>query len=122
MATHVVKKHSFPFLLFPTHFSSVPLSVVSSSLKGIPKMTAYEKNGLMVEFSFERSPTSPTVIAVSLSATNSTVAPITDFLLQAAVPKVWCSPIYHACEQRCWLSVGSVGHIISTWMQDRKQS
>lgn len=54
---------------------------------GIPSITAFEKNGLKLVFSFERSPSSPVVTAITLSATNSTALPMTDFLFQAAVPK-----------------------------------
>ena len=55
---------------------------------GIPNITAFEKNGLKIIFSFERNPSNPAVAAITLSATNSNPFPITDFLFQAAVPKV----------------------------------
>ena len=64
------------------------LSNVYRLCTGIPGMTAYEKNGLKVDFSFERSPTNPTVVAITLIATNSTNHAVTDFLFQTAVPKV----------------------------------
>ena len=51
-------------------------------------MTAFEKNGLKVDFDFERSPSNPAVTAIALSATNSSSFPMTDFIFQAAVPKV----------------------------------
>ena len=55
---------------------------------GIPSITAFEKNGLLVKFSFERDPLDSTVYHITLTATNSTPLPFTDFLFQAAVPKV----------------------------------
>ena len=55
---------------------------------GIPSITAFEKNGLKVDFNFERSPSNPAVTAITLTATNSTSSPMTDFIFQAAVPKV----------------------------------
>ena len=54
----------------------------------IPNITAYEKNGLTVVFAFERDPVTTTAINITLTATNSSVLPFTDFVFQAAVPKV----------------------------------
>lgn len=55
----------------------------------IPNMTVFDKNGLKVEFSFSRSPSNPTVTEILLTASNSTLFPITDFVFQAAVPKTF---------------------------------
>ena len=55
---------------------------------GIPTMTAFEKNGLRIEFAFERSQAQASVINITLSATNSNSQPLNDFVFQAAVPKV----------------------------------
>ena len=49
-------------------------------------MLALDANGLRIEFAFERLP--PDLLAIDLTATNSTPFPMTDFLFQAAVPKV----------------------------------
>ena len=54
----------------------------------IPEITAYEKNGLKVIFAFERDTLTMTTINITLTATNSSVLPFTDFVFQAAVPKV----------------------------------
>lgn len=56
----------------------------------IPNMMAFDKNGLKVVFSFQRSmdPTTPAMVSVTLYATNSTPLPITEFVFQCAVPKV----------------------------------
>ena len=51
-------------------------------------MTAFEKNGLKIEFSFERAPNQASVVNITLSATNSNPQPLNDFVFQAAVPKV----------------------------------
>lgn len=52
-----------------------------------PSMDAYEKDGLKLKFEFEPNPELSTT-TITMSASNSTFNPITDFLFQAAVPKV----------------------------------
>uniref|UniRef100_A0A8C2JSF9 AP-1 complex subunit gamma n=1 Tax=Cyprinus carpio TaxID=7962 RepID=A0A8C2JSF9_CYPCA len=59
------------------------------SLTGIPPMTAYNKNGLKIEFTFERSNPSPNIAVITIHATNSTEADMTEFVFQAAVPKTF---------------------------------
>lgn len=66
---------------------SNPSTLINTSQK-IPSLTAFEKNGLKLIFDFERPFNEPTTLVVSLSATNSTAVTMTDFLFQAAVPKV----------------------------------
>ncbi len=51
-------------------------------------MVAYEKDGLKIEFSFERNAMTPTQFTINMSASNSTAAAMTEFVFQAAVPKV----------------------------------
>lgn len=55
-------------------------------------MTAYNKNGLKIEFTFERSNPSPNIAVITIHATNSTEVDMTEFVFQAAVPKVCSSP------------------------------
>ena len=55
---------------------------------GIPSITAFEKNGLKIDFSFERSPINKIETRINVNVTNSTSVPFNDFLFQAAVPKV----------------------------------
>uniref|UniRef100_A0A671PQY6 AP-1 complex subunit gamma n=1 Tax=Sinocyclocheilus anshuiensis TaxID=1608454 RepID=A0A671PQY6_9TELE len=55
----------------------------------IPPMTAYNKNGLKIEFTFERSNPNPNVAVITIHATNSTEADMTEFVFQAAVPKTF---------------------------------
>ncbi|XP_035208800.1 LOW QUALITY PROTEIN: AP-1 complex subunit gamma-1-like [Stegodyphus dumicola] len=59
------------------------------SAKGIPPITAFEKNGLKIIFEFDKSPDNPQMIIINLIATNYSLVPIHDFLFQAAVPKVF---------------------------------
>ena len=66
-----------------------PIPPINNS---IPSIVAFDKNGLKLEFSFERPTDNPTLITISLTATNSSQYPIEEFLFQAAVPKV-CSNI-----------------------------
>ena len=58
----------------------------------IPGMNAYEKNGLKIDFEFERSPVDG-VLSINLTASNANPAPMSDFVFQAAVPKVSRSAI-----------------------------
>ncbi|XP_048118663.1 AP-1 complex subunit gamma-1 isoform X3 [Alosa alosa] len=59
------------------------------SLTGIPPMTAYNKNGLKIDFTFERSNQNPNISVITIHATNSTEAEMTEFVFQAAVPKTF---------------------------------
>ncbi|XP_075708872.1 AP-1 complex subunit gamma-like 2 [Rhinoderma darwinii] len=63
-------------LLDETPNPAAPLSLV-----------AYNKNGVQVEFSFMRPPSSPALLVINSCATNSSSSDIADFQLQAAVPK-----------------------------------
>ncbi|KAJ6221251.1 hypothetical protein RDWZM_007063 [Blomia tropicalis] len=60
---------------------------LKSTENHIPSITAYEKNGLRIEFNFEKSSENPLLTTISLSATNSNPFPFEDFLFKAAVPK-----------------------------------
>ena len=51
-------------------------------------IVAYDKNGLRVDFSFDRSLDNPNLMMTTLTATSSYGATLSDFLFQAAVPKV----------------------------------
>ncbi|KAE8633503.1 hypothetical protein XENTR_v10001898 [Xenopus tropicalis] len=53
----------------------------------MPPLVVYSKDGLQVEFSFMRPPSNPALLVITSSATNSSSITITDFQLQAAVPK-----------------------------------
>ena len=61
----------------------------SSLLVGFPSITAFEKNGLKINFSFDKVAGNPSnVVSIMMTATNSLAFPMTDFVFQAAVPKV----------------------------------
>ena len=64
------------------------ISTCFSSTAGITPIVAYEKSGLKIDFTFERVPDQPTVVMITLTATNSNSQPLNEFVFQAAVPKV----------------------------------
>ncbi|KAK2142509.1 hypothetical protein LSH36_945g00012 [Paralvinella palmiformis] len=61
-------------------------SPITNGQAAIPSLTAFEKSGLKVEFTFDR-PEGQTVTNITLTATNSNPTPLSDFVFQAAVPK-----------------------------------
>uniref|UniRef100_A0A6Q2X353 AP-1 complex subunit gamma n=2 Tax=Esox lucius TaxID=8010 RepID=A0A6Q2X353_ESOLU len=74
-----------PFLL--DGLSSQPLFTDIAAV--IPPMTAYNKNGLKIEFTFERANPNPNIAVITIHATNTTEADMTEFVFQAAVPKTF---------------------------------
>lgn len=54
----------------------------------LPVITAYEKNGLRVDFSFDRPLDNPNLVITTLTATCLFGGTLGDFIFQAAVPKV----------------------------------
>ncbi|MGH0132255.1 UNVERIFIED_CONTAM: hypothetical protein FKN15_049492 [Acipenser sinensis] len=74
-----------PFLL--DGLASQPL--FNDVAAGIPPMIAYNKNGLKIDFTFERSNTNPNIAVITMHASNSTEAEMTEFVFQAAVPKTF---------------------------------
>lgn len=54
----------------------------------ISEKTVYDKGGLRIDFSVQKGPESPTTNIVNVSAFNTTTTPFTEFIFQAAVPKV----------------------------------
>ncbi|XP_057268032.1 AP-1 complex subunit gamma-1-like isoform X3 [Pezoporus wallicus] len=74
-----------PFLL-----DGLPAQPLFSDIAaGIPSITAYNKNGMKIDFTFERSNTNPSVTVITIQASNSTELDMTDFVFQAAVPKTF---------------------------------
>ena len=59
-----------------------------NSIAGATPITAFNKNGLLVEFMCERDNSQATVCVLNVKASNSSPTPMTDFVFQAAVPKV----------------------------------
>lgn len=51
-------------------------------------MTVFDKQGLKITFKLERSVDNPDLLIINMLAQNSGLSQISDFLFQAAVPKV----------------------------------
>lgn len=64
-----------------------PISNQMNGGNGFPPMTAFNKNGLLVEFLIEKDISDPDVTSINIKATNSTQSPMSEFVFQAAVPK-----------------------------------
>eukprot|EP00795_Rhopilema_esculentum_P001181 gene1181-15541_t len=63
-------------------------NIATVSPPGIPGITAFAKNGLLIRFDFEKVVGNPNnIVSVTMTATNSQPSPMTDFVFQAAVPK-----------------------------------
>ena len=72
----------------------IPNDCIGCYVGGIPELTVFEKNGLKVIFSFHQpEPANTAVLTITLKASNSNFVPITDFVFQAAVPKVMISSL-----------------------------
>lgn len=54
-----------------------------------PMLTAFEKNGIKVVFKLDHDASDPTLMNITLSATNSSPITLQDFVFQAAVPKTF---------------------------------
>jgi len=97
-ATNVVN-NNLTNLLSNSPLHSIPPtnSFLMDGLLGSPSITspkfqsivAYDKNGLRVDFSFDRSLDNPNLMMTTLTATSSYGATLSDFLFQAAVPKTF---------------------------------
>ncbi len=56
---------------------------------GIPSITAYNKNGVKIDFNFQKVDNNPAnILDIALIVSNALAVPVTDFVFQAAVPKV----------------------------------
>ncbi|KAG8199557.1 hypothetical protein JTE90_009398 [Oedothorax gibbosus] len=56
---------------------------------GIPSITVFDKGGLKIIFNFDKPLDDPEMIVINLYASNYSSEPMSDFLFQAAVPKVF---------------------------------
>ena len=63
-----------------------PAAAPATPESGIPSILAWDKAGLSVKFDFSKNPQMPNVLQILLTATNSTPAPMENFLFQIAVP------------------------------------
>ncbi|KAK9693608.1 Adaptin N terminal region [Popillia japonica] len=57
--------------------------------KDVPTLTAFEKNGLKIIFALEKLPDTSNTLSINVTATNTTLSNMTDFLFQAAIPKTF---------------------------------
>jgi len=77
-----------PMMMTPNMNDLSATTMLSSS--GIPSITAYEQNGLKIQFSFEKQAGNPNnVVMVTATSSNSSGSPMSDYLFQAAVPKTF---------------------------------
>ncbi|XP_050739071.1 AP-1 complex subunit gamma-1-like isoform X1 [Eriocheir sinensis] len=71
-----------------TNSNSLPANnfIISQNLSesNVPGITAYDKNGIRLDMTFE---VHESVTTINMVATNTSLAQVTDFLFQAAVPK-----------------------------------
>ncbi|XP_069113708.1 AP-1 complex subunit gamma-1-like isoform X1 [Argopecten irradians] len=67
--------------------ATTPSAQMNGGTTGLETLTAFNKNGLLIEFMCERDETQATVTTVNVKATNSTATSMADFVFQAAVPK-----------------------------------
>ncbi|XP_014672206.1 PREDICTED: AP-1 complex subunit gamma-1-like [Priapulus caudatus] len=67
-------------------FTSQPIIAPALLKSDIPLITVFEKNGLKVDFSFERNGDQ---LTISLAANNSSSQSMDNFMFQAAVPKTF---------------------------------
>lgn len=61
---------------------------ISNDKSNLNTITAVEKNGLKIVFKFEKNKDKTAPVTIHLEATNQNSSNISDFLFQAAVPKV----------------------------------
>ncbi|KRT82627.1 hypothetical protein AMK59_3340 [Oryctes borbonicus] len=57
--------------------------------KDVPTLTAFERNGLKITFALEKLPEASNTLSINVTATNTTLSNMTDFLFQAAIPKTF---------------------------------
>ncbi|KAH0626166.1 hypothetical protein JD844_000981, partial [Phrynosoma platyrhinos] len=68
------------------------LGDLSPTAAALPRMTVYEQDGLLIEFSMERPVLEPTLLLITATVSNQTPDDIPSFTLQVAVPKVELLP------------------------------
>lgn len=68
-------------------YASFNFCLLDLATRDVPTITAFEQGGLKVVFSLEKVPDSNT-LTINVSAVNNTLSNMSDFLFQAAVPKV----------------------------------
>jgi AP-1 complex subunit gamma-1 len=64
------------------------ISCLTDENAAYPTITAFQSATLRITFSFKKQPGKPQETAINASFTNLTTTTFTDFIFQAAVPKV----------------------------------
>lgn len=82
MVCHGILKEYCEFIL---HCKFVIIMILIAEL---PSMVVLDKSGLKITFKLERLPDNPDLLVINMSAQNSGSTVLTDFLFQAAVPRV----------------------------------
>ena len=82
-SVHVLSIKNYFFAFTTIHMLSMHILVGK-----IPGITAFCRDSLSIHFNFERSLEKPNILSIKMTATNEGPIPMTDFLFQAAVPKV----------------------------------
>uniref|UniRef100_A0A4W5Q8R2 AP-1 complex subunit gamma n=1 Tax=Hucho hucho TaxID=62062 RepID=A0A4W5Q8R2_9TELE len=71
------------------HRTCVAESLDQHLIQSVSLKFTYNKNGLKIEFTFERANPNPNIAVITIHATNTTEADMTEFVFQAAVPKTF---------------------------------
>jgi AP-1 complex subunit gamma-1 len=61
----------------------------TNNIHGASTLTAFEKNGIKIIFQSERSTTDPSLVTITLVASNHSLDNVDEFVFQAAVPKTF---------------------------------
>ncbi|XP_043775933.1 AP-1 complex subunit gamma-like 2 isoform X2 [Cervus elaphus] len=72
------------------HLLDLPCAPLPSA--PIPNLKVFEREGLQLTLSFVRPPGTPTLLLITVTATNTSGGDVTHFICQAAVPKVCRRP------------------------------
>lgn len=70
-----------------------------------PTITAFESSTLKIAFSFEKQPEKPQVTLISATFTNLSSSTLTNFIFQAAVPKVLELYLHFSFDIFCKLNI-----------------
>ncbi len=95
-------------------FFSAPTTNVNGTLaasSGIPKLVGYNKNDISITFHFDK-PSAAGLIVMNLDIVNSSAWPISEFYLQAAVPKSMQLDIMAASSTNIEANGGSIQQVL----------
>lgn len=91
------------------YFIVYAIYILTMIITDLPSMTVLDKSGLKITFKLERPPDIADLLVINMSAHNSRSTSLTDFLFQAAVPRVrdiyyyiTCVIIYYVSQLHCY--------------------